>query len=447
MKRWLTLWLLVLVCGLAAPVRAQLDKQRVSIEFRATPLREALRLLCDSARVDYVLDPAIPDEPISVKVTEMLFPEALAAVLRGTSRPISIRIEKGVYHLAPAPEEAAMQYQLDKIRLQFNRAEDVAANLNGLLPRGILTLTTTRADNSLIVRGTPEALGELQQLIHLVDVPARPLNLVAAVTGPGVDGRGIQVKSTARTLNNQEVVMEEEGRVNGTTARLRVRVKPRLNGDNTLAAETEWNVSLPVAGGKAGPVRLVKRLTATNNLAAGQSLVVASVDLAPYGSMGTVRFWLKVSPVDVSFPTAAYGPEGESLGFVQMREGEPYLPVVEFAALLNQGLRVDAATGTYVVEAGAPPAAELARNAAAPPAPRRPGPYQLVINGKRISNRVRVGVLDRDAPNGSSERDQANMPWVPLADVARALGGRLQQDPDKGGYIIVGNTGIRTLRR
>ena len=64
-------------------------------------------------------------------------------------------------------------------------------------------------------------------------------------------------------------------------------------GDGQLQVASDWDVSVPVAGGPRGPIRLVKKLSTTTLLRPGEQLSVAEVDLSGWGGKGVLRLWLR----------------------------------------------------------------------------------------------------------------------------------------------------------
>jgi hypothetical protein len=101
------------------------------------------------------------------------------------------------------------------------------------------------------------------------------------------------VRSTARTLVGDEVTIDEESVISGQPAHMKVTLRTQLLGTGELQVTSNWDVSVPVAGGAKGPVRLVKRLSTTTQIPAGQQVSVAEVDLAGWGGKGVLRLWIR----------------------------------------------------------------------------------------------------------------------------------------------------------
>jgi hypothetical protein len=80
-------------------------------------------------------------------------------------------------------------------------------------------------------------------------------------------------------------------------ARLKVRLKPLLQGDGGILLDSDWDISVPLAGGARGPVQFVKRLTTSTRVPPGQNapVVVGQVDLSGWGGKGVLRLWARAS--------------------------------------------------------------------------------------------------------------------------------------------------------
>jgi len=114
----------------------------------------------------------------------------------------------------------------------------VSAMRRDLVPDGIQAIVGYRSDNSLIIRGTPEAISALRRLIVLLDIPAKQVRVRLAVghltaEGQGTNGGSIQLSDAA-----------DGGRLNVVAA-------PRINGDGTVSLELSGTLTV---GGEPHPV-------------------------------------------------------------------------------------------------------------------------------------------------------------------------------------------------
>lgn len=229
----------------------------------------------------------------------MPFEQALRILVRLAD--VTYARERGVYVIRPralmggGPPPGAVgenPITVEKVPVQYLRSSVVAAQI-APLPGGLVALEPLPRENALIARGTIDGINELKQLLRLVDVPAKPLRLTVGIRAPGVGRQPLSIRSTAHSFVGDELMTEERGSVGGHATHIKVRVRTHIQGTGELEVATDWDVSVPVAGGTRGPVRLVKRLTATTRLRPGKETPVAMVDLSSWGGKGTLLLWIE----------------------------------------------------------------------------------------------------------------------------------------------------------
>jgi hypothetical protein len=290
----------------------------VSLDLKETPLRQALATLFESTGFQYAIAFEVPDVPITLKVHEMPFEAALRAILRlgGTSTLIQ---GAGVVRQDPTYTRTGELYQIDlrrdspspepvgepgrgrgaevqsqRISLNYLRSNEAAEYLSKLQPLpGIVSIQPLVRGNALIVRGEPDGIQELNRLVDLADVPSKPLSLTVGVSGPGLNGAPLAIRSAARTLVGDDLTIDEQAVLSGQPAHLKVTLRTQLFGDGDLLIASDWDLSVPVAGGPKGPIRLVKRLSTKTQLRPGQQASVGEVDLSGWGGKGTLRLWIR----------------------------------------------------------------------------------------------------------------------------------------------------------
>jgi hypothetical protein len=329
----------------------------VTLDLKQTPLHQAIALLFDQLKLQYTVAPDVYNPPITMKVQDMPFSAALRALLRLASTrdvPITYRKEGDLYQIENRPPEPPTGPALGlggggpggfgggglggagigggfvgpqgglgggpvaqggfsggiggfggtggivpplaavKLPVNYLRPSDAADFLNRQQPlQGILSIQTLAHENALVVRGEPDSIQELKHLLSLADVPSRPLTLTAGISGPGLNGAPIAIRSTARSLIGDDVRIDEEAATGGQPAHMRVTLRTQLLVDGNLQVFSDWDVSVPIAGGAKGPIRLVKRLTTTTLMRPGQQVPVAEVDLSGWGGKGVLRLWVQ----------------------------------------------------------------------------------------------------------------------------------------------------------
>jgi hypothetical protein len=268
------------------------------MNLRGTSFREGLKLLFQSSGLNVVVDPAVPDPVLTVEVHDVPFDQALRLLLRIASaashREITYTAREGLYTITFREEMAVDAVLLEKIPLNYLRVADVVGQLNRALGSPNVSVEAATRENSLIARGAADDLAQLKQLVRLLDVPQPVLTITVGIRGPGTNGRPLALQSLARALAGRHVTIDEQAPAGAQGAHLKVQLDPVVQGDGDVLVDSDWDVSVPLAGGPRGPVRLVKRLTTTTRARPGEATAVAEIDAASWGGRGKVVLWLKV---------------------------------------------------------------------------------------------------------------------------------------------------------
>jgi hypothetical protein len=305
----------------------------VSLDLKQTPLHQALDLLFDQLKLQYSIAADVPDAPITLKVRDMPFPEALRAILRlgrvSAGPPghipdvVTYRKEGDLYQIGMRPPDLSEMPGggfggfgggglgggpagpgglggappsppvVEKIPVNYLQPDEAAGYLSRQGVQNISSIQALTHDNALLVRGDPDSIQELKRLLQLADVPSRPITLSAGISGPGINGAPIAIRSSARSLVGDTVFLAEQAATAGQPAHMKVSLRTQLLGDGNLQVWNDWDVSVPIAGGAKGPIRLVKRLTTTTQIRPGEQVPVAEVDLAGWGGKGVLRLWIR----------------------------------------------------------------------------------------------------------------------------------------------------------
>ena len=147
------------------------------------------------------------------------------------------------------------------------RAE--AGGVGGLVPPGITGMLGCPRDNSLMVRGTPDDIQALKNIIRLLDIPQR--QFVVRLSTGGVTAEG-------RAGNNARLTLGDATHDRS----FHFTALPRLNGDGTIDISVEGTLTLH---GTPHP------LATHVSLASGESVTLFTLG----EGLGATRVWLRAS--------------------------------------------------------------------------------------------------------------------------------------------------------
>lgn len=460
MKR--CLWLAAACLALLQPLHAQnaLDETlRLNVQFTKVPFREALGMIFKGSGLQYSIDPNVPDLPITLRLTDVTIQQALRLAVRqaASSVPGLTSSKDGdVYVVKVAHSGLANNEQtFEKILIQFQRADQIHRRLENpsaphlhpgepgqgvsLMPEGISTIHSSITDNSLLVRGTLEGIQALKNLVRLLDIPERTLVLTVGVTGPGFGSRELRIQSSARALNGRNVTIDEEVPTGLRQSKVKVRLEPFVRGDGAIHVDSDWDVSVSVPGAKGEAIRLVKRFQSSTTLQPGTGVAISTVDLGSWGGSGQVRFWLRGRTISGQGRLLESAAGEKFRDYVGLLGQTPYVAVGVLAYFRNAEL-VRGARSYELVAREQGLAEGLIAKASRP---KGPGNFSLYVNGRLIS--ARLIFARRESVGGALEADPGGEPYVPLEDVAKALGGKLEFDPLTDTYRIVGRQSLASL--
>jgi type IV pilus assembly protein PilQ len=210
----------------------------ITFDFYQADLRSVLRTFSEISGLNIVIDPSVPTGTVDVSLREVPWDQALEVILR--SHQLGYVVEQNVVRIAPlkalAQEETerqklveaqAMSGQLKVFTktLSYARAADVAKLLKDtrvLSNRGS-ALVDDRT-NTLIINDLPEAIGESESLIGILDRAEAQVEIEAKIVQTGTDtarALGVQWGMSGRMAselgNTAPVVFPAQSGVSGRT--------------------------------------------------------------------------------------------------------------------------------------------------------------------------------------------------------------------------------------
>lgn len=160
-----------------ADALALTSRAPITLNFRQTDLRVAFEFIGKSFGINVVFDDGIKPTPVNLFVQNVTFEQALKLML-ATTRTFYREVGANTVLIVPDSKEKRAQYEDQMVRvfyLNTIRAKDMAELIrNTLAPK---KLTITEANNSLVVRDTPEVLRLTEQLIEVSDIRSAELLL------------------------------------------------------------------------------------------------------------------------------------------------------------------------------------------------------------------------------------------------------------------------------
>jgi type II secretory pathway component GspD/PulD (secretin) len=282
--------------ALATPKLAQAQDadRHISVTMEHADVRFALKQIFSSVGYNYVLDPAVKGT-ITTSLKEVPFRAALTSVLRNVEQgpALTFRVEEGIYNIVPAAAvEAGGRIVTVKMQVNYVSAESMVRELKRQSPlreTTTFTYSAVQQENAVVASGTEDDIRLLKEGIRLLDVQQRQImlkaELILVVDGKASKEKGRVIWSpTIRTFSNQDSEIRTEVKDGGTTTWRsgfnRLKIRPRLNGDNTITMDADWTADMQLQiDGQAVPIHLSHSASGAVRCATGETVALAGAIL------------------------------------------------------------------------------------------------------------------------------------------------------------------------
>ena len=225
----------------------------ISLNFQSIEVRSVLQLLADFTGKNLVAADTVTGN-ITLRLQNVPWDQALDIIL--TTKGLGKREDGNVMWIAPAEEIAAREQAEFEARqklqelaplyteympVNFAKATDVAALLKSeehkvLTERG--NVTVDERTNTLIVNDTEQKLGEIRELMKVLDVPVRQVLIESRIVNASTNfSKNLGVRFGASSDENHGNFHSSiSGNLNGTT---------QLVNNETLQMNDRLNVNMP----------------------------------------------------------------------------------------------------------------------------------------------------------------------------------------------------------
>jgi general secretion pathway protein D len=145
------------------------QKQPVTLQFRNAGLKEVLEALGKAARVNFVFDKDVRNDPVTVSLEEKPFDEALTLILNSNSL-FAQKAGPALFIISPNTKQKQEQYQDLMIRtfyLSTAKSKDMVALLKTMLD--VKHIHANEPLNTIVIRDQPEKVELAEKIIQAND--------------------------------------------------------------------------------------------------------------------------------------------------------------------------------------------------------------------------------------------------------------------------------------
>ncbi|MEO5574400.1 MAG: type IV pilus secretin PilQ, partial [Gammaproteobacteria bacterium] len=263
---------------LAKKAKLAYSGEKLSLNFQDIEVRSVLQLIADFTGLNIVTSDSVQGN-LTLRLKDVPWDQALDIILQ--SKGLTMRQTGNVLQIAPTEEVAAREkielesqkqvaelapLRSEMVRINYAKASDLATLLkakeNSLLSaRGNVTIDDRT--NTLLIQDTIEKLAEIRQLITVLDVAQRQVQIESRIVVANNDfSKNIGVRFGVNNVDDTKngitsiggSARANDGIINDAVTNLGTTGSPFPVGVPLLA--DRLNVNLPVASGNAGRIAL-----------------------------------------------------------------------------------------------------------------------------------------------------------------------------------------------
>jgi type IV pilus secretin PilQ/predicted competence protein len=166
----------------AGPSSAQTPETLVSLDAEDAYLPSVLKILAEKGNLNVITGPGVTGERISIHMKDVPVEQAVNLVVRAAGLAYE-RIGRSI--LVADPDQLREETGLSSyvVDLQYADAIDVKAALADLSAQ----IQVDTGGNRLIVVTSPRVIAEIQQIVSVMDVPARQVMIEARIVEVSID--------------------------------------------------------------------------------------------------------------------------------------------------------------------------------------------------------------------------------------------------------------------
>jgi general secretion pathway protein D len=144
-------------------------REPLGLVFRGASLREAYQALGKAAGVNFVFDPQLQDQPISLDLKDVPFDQALNA-LATTGRTFHRVVDQRIVSVIPDTAAKRREYEQQVVKTLFLSNADLKETIDLLrVVLGARRVAAVPGSNALTINDTPDKVAAAERIVDVVD--------------------------------------------------------------------------------------------------------------------------------------------------------------------------------------------------------------------------------------------------------------------------------------
>lgn len=214
----------------------------ISINLKDVSINNMLNVLSEKTGMKFVVDPAIKNRKITVKLNNILSNKAVSAIMESNGLGYKKLEGIDVYMVNDYNKIMAQTAIIKRISCQFANAEKLQNIISQIVTKGFGVVLSDSRTNSLIIKENPENMKKLENLISELDKPTPQVYIEAAIAEVALD-------------KNKEAGLEwlwKDPNIASNIDRIGTRfdLRPSSSGSGPIDMEgTLWAPTMPMGSG------------------------------------------------------------------------------------------------------------------------------------------------------------------------------------------------------
>jgi type IV pilus secretin PilQ/predicted competence protein len=179
--RAIALALGVVACA-AAAVAATPPPQLISMDAENTPIPNVLRILAEKGNLNIITGPGVTEGKVSIHMKDVPVDQAINLVVRAAGLAYE-RIGNSILVAEANSLKAETGLSSYVVELKYADAQEISAALKNLSSE----IQVDKGGNRLIVVTSPRIISEIEEVVRVMDVPARQVMLEARIVEVGTE--------------------------------------------------------------------------------------------------------------------------------------------------------------------------------------------------------------------------------------------------------------------
>ena len=153
----------------------------ISINLKDVSINNMLNVLSEKTGMKFVVDPAIKNRKITVKLNNILSNKAVSAIMESNGLGYKKLEGIDVYMVNDYNKIMAQTAIIKRISCQFASAEKLQNIISQIVTKGFGVVLSDSRTNSLIIKENPENMKKVENLISELDKPTPQVYIEAAI--------------------------------------------------------------------------------------------------------------------------------------------------------------------------------------------------------------------------------------------------------------------------